>query len=62
MMSVVSVSPGIAARRAPPLEVVLAGVAPQHALQHGVDAALHRQVHVLAHRRGLGHRRDDPRR
>ena len=37
------------------LEVDLAGIAPEHAAEHRVGAALHRQVHVLAHRRRFGH-------
>ena len=44
------------------LEIPLPGVPPQHPPEHRVRAALRRQVHVLAHRVDLGHRRDDPRR
>jgi hypothetical protein len=61
MMSVVRLSPGTAARsRATQLAVALGRVAPQHPLEHARRAALHRQVHVLAHLRDLGDRRDHP--
>jgi hypothetical protein len=41
-------------------QVLLAGVAPAHALEDAGRAALHGQVHVLAHRLHLRHRLDDP--
>ena len=41
------------------LEIAFARVAAQHALEHARRSGLHRQMHVLAHRVGLGHRRDD---
>ena len=43
-----------------PLEVVLDRVLAAHPLEHRVVAGLDRQVEVLADRRALGHRRDQP--
>ena len=40
------------------LEVALAGVAAVHQRQHPVAARLQRVVEVLAHRGGVGHRRE----
>ena len=60
MMSVVTASPGMAARSLrDALEIALARVAPQHALEHARRPRLHRQVHVLAHGVRLGHRGND---
>ena len=59
MMSVPSARSGIAARsRVDEAQVALAVVRPPHRLQEPRRARLERQVHVLAHRGALGHRRD----
>ena len=59
MMSVVTARSGTPARAArQPLEVALGRVAPVHGGEHPVAPGLQRQVEVLAHRRGLGHRLD----
>ena len=59
MMSVDTARSAIAgARLGEPLEVALGGVAAVHRGEHAVAAGLQRVVQVLAHRAGLGHRRE----
>ena len=54
MRSVEKVMPGMArAELADDLEIALPRVPPEHPPEHGVRAALCRQVHVLAHRVGV---------
>ena len=61
MTSVLIAMPGDGlADPAEALQVVLDRVLAAHPAQHGVVARLDGQVEVLAHRRALGHRRDEP--
>ena len=63
MMSVEKVMPGIAGpERRHDFEIPLAGIATEHPPQHGVRAALHRQVYVLADGGAGGHRLQHARR